>query len=83
MTQSKSKPLDAAWHPVPTKETPAMSRLKICVKSAGGYALMNIVLFVWQQKGLLANEAAVPAMWICALLAGYQLGKCIAKGVRA
>lgn len=82
MSTTKSKPMDAEWHPVPSKATPAVAVIRKCAKDAGVYALLNLILFVWQQKGLLENEAAVPAMWVCALLAGYQLGKCIAKGVR-
>ena len=82
MTTNKSKPMDAAWAPIPNKATPAVAMMKKCARDAGVYALLNLILFIWQQKGLLADAAAVPAMWVCALLAGYQLGKCIAKGVR-
>lgn len=79
---TKSKPMDAQWRPIPSKAAPTVALLKQCAQDAGGYALLNTVLFAWQQMGLLDTKAAVPAMWVCALLAGYQLGKCIAKGVR-
>lgn len=55
---------------------------KDCAKSVSLYAALNLVLFYWQQKGLLATQAATSAMWVCALLAGYQLGKCVARGLR-
>lgn len=79
---TKSKPMDATWHPVPSKASPTTALVKRCVEQAGVYALLNTVLFAWQEMGLLASEAAVPSMWVCALLAGYQVGKCVAKGVR-
>lgn len=78
---SKSKPMDAQWAPVKTKPT-TLDLAKDCAKSVSLYAALNLVLFYWQQAELLADEAAVPAMWVCALLAGYALGKCVARGVR-
>lgn len=76
---SKSKPMDAQWEPVKGKPT-TLDRIQACAKSVCLYATINLVLFYWQQSGLLADKAATPAMWVCALLAGYQLGKCIARG---
>lgn len=76
---SKSKPMDAHWEPVKPN---ALGRLQDCAKSVSVYAAANLILFYWQQAGLLADKAAVPAMWVCALLAGYQLGKCVARGLR-
>lgn len=76
---SKSKPMDAHWEPV--KPT-TIDRLKDCLSRMSVYAAANLILFYWQQAGLLADKAAVPAMWVCALLAGYQLGKCVARGLR-
>lgn len=78
---SKAKPMDAQWTPVKTKPT-ALDLAKDCAKSVSLYAALNLVLFYWQQNGLLADKAAVPAMWVCALLAGYALGKCVARGLR-
>lgn len=75
---SKSKPMDAQWEPV--KPT-TMDRLQDCAKSVGLYAALNLVLFWWQQAGYLDSKVAVPAMWVCALVAGYQVGKCITKGM--
>ncbi len=60
----------------------ALDLAKDCVKSVFLYATLNIILFIWQQKGLLESSAAVPAMWVCALLAGFALGKCVARGLQ-
>lgn len=75
MATSKSKPMDAQWEPVKGNPTP-LKRLEVCAKRVGLYAVLNIVLFWWQQAGYLDGKVAVPAMWVCALLAGYQIGKC-------
>lgn len=78
---SKSKPMDAQWEPV--KAAPGlMDQLKYCAQKITVYAIANLVLFVWQQKGLLDSSAAVPAMWICALLCGVAIGRCMVRGVR-
>lgn len=79
---TNSKPMDAVWRPIPGKAGTTMALVKRCAQNAGLYAMLNTVLFIWQQMGLLDSTAAVPAMWVCALLAGYQVGKCVAKGVR-
>lgn len=47
-------------------------RFRVCP-----YAGLNLVLFWWQQAGLLADKAAVPAMWVCAILMGAGIGRCI------
>lgn len=78
---SKSKPMDAQWEPVKGNPTP-LDRLGECAKSVSLYAALNLVLFWWQQAGYLDSKAAVPAMWVCALLAGYQVGKCITRGCK-
>lgn len=77
---SKAKPMDAQWAPVKKKPT-VLDLVADCAKSVSLYAALNLVLFYWQQKGLLATQAATPAMWVCALLAGYRLGVCIARGL--
>lgn len=76
---SKAKPMDAQWQPVKPN---TLDKLQDCAKSVSLYAALNLVLFYWQQKGLLATQAATPAMWVCALLAGFSLGKCVARGLQ-
>lgn len=78
---SKSTPIPARWEPVGKRPT-ALDKLKDCARRVSIYAIANIVLFWWQQADLLADKAAVPAMWVCALLGGVELGKCIARGLR-
>lgn len=77
---SKNKPVDAQWEPVKGKPT-FLDLLSECARNTCAYAAVNLILFYWQQNGLLAPSAATPAMWVCALLTGVSLGKAIAKSV--
>lgn len=76
---SKPVPVDSPFES-PKKRT--MELLRECARKVGLYAVLNLVLFWWRQAGYLIPEAAIPAMWVCALLTGYQLGKCVARGFR-
>lgn len=63
---------DAQWEPA--KVVTTMDKLIGCAKWAGLFGGLNGLLFYWQQAGLLASEAAVPSMVVCALLAGLSIG---------
>lgn len=76
---SKSNPADAQWEPVKGKPTP-LDMLKDCAQHVGLYAALNLVLFWWQAVGYLDSKAAVPAMWVCALAAGWSAGRCFSRG---
>lgn len=58
----------------PTKTVTSMDKLKECAKWAGLFGGLSTLLFYWQQAGLLASEAAVPSLIVCALLAGLSIG---------
>ncbi len=75
---TKGKPMDASWVPFRAKQG-FPDTLKECVKRVAFFAGLNLVLFWWQTAGYLADVAAVPAMWVCALLAGFSAGKCFRK----
>ena len=66
------KAADSQWEP--TKALTTMDKLIVCAKWAGLFGGLNGLLFYWQQAGLLASEAAVPSMVVCALLAGLSIG---------
>ena len=68
----KKREEDAQWEPV--KAITTMDKLIGCAKWAGLFGGLNGLLFYWQQAGLLASEAAVPSMVVCALLAGLSIG---------
>ncbi len=68
----KDKAVDAQWEP--TKAITTMDKLISCAKWAVLFGGLNGLLFYWQQAGLLASEAAVPSMVVCALLAGLIIG---------
>ncbi len=68
----KDKAVDAQLEPA--KAITTMDKLIICAKWAVLFGGLNGLLFYWQQAGLLASEAAVPSMVVCALLAGLIIG---------
>ena len=70
--ERKEKAVDAQWEPI--KAVTSMDKLIACAKWAGLFGGVNGLLFYWQQAGLLASEAAVPSMVVCALLAGLSIG---------
>ena len=72
---SRNNPVDARWGPAPENRKPF--NIKECVFHVLPYAGLNLVLFWWQQADLLADKAAVPAMWVCAILMGAGIGRCI------
>lgn len=80
MAKKYRKPVNAYYQPV--KETNGRKHLESCVKWVALFAVLNLVLFYWQQKGLLADSAAIPAMWVCALLGGCGIGATVVGGVR-
>lgn len=63
---------DASWAPV--KEPNWMDRLKSCGKWAMLFGSISVLLFYWQQAGLLDPKAAVPSLIFCALGAGLTVG---------
>lgn len=63
---------DAEWHPV--KPHSWMDGLKSCAKWALTFGGLNMLIFYWQQAGLMAESIAVPCMWVCCALAGYGVG---------
>lgn len=73
MAKKYKKPINAYWEPVKEPKS-GKKRLESCVKWVALFAALNLVLFYWQQKGLLADSAGIPAMWVCALLGGCGIG---------
>ena len=70
--RKKDQAVDAQWEPA--KVITTMDKLICCAKWAVLFGGLNGLLFYWQQAGLLASEAAVPSMVVCALLAGLSIG---------
>jgi hypothetical protein len=52
-----------------------MAKLKACAKGAWLYGCISLLLFWWQQAGLLDSRAAVPSFIVLALLVGVQIGR--------
>lgn len=69
---TENKNDDAEWHPVKPRNW--MDGLKACVKWGMTFGGLNMLIFYWQQAGLMADSIAVPCMWVCCALAGYGVG---------
>lgn len=70
----KNRPaMDGQWAKPNTAST--IAKLKACVKSASIYSGISLLLFWWQQTGMLASKAAIPSFIVLALLAGLQIGR--------
>ena len=63
---------DAEWHPVKPRNW--MDGLKECAKWALTFGGLNMLIFYWQQAGLMAESISIPCMWVCCALAGYGVG---------
>ena len=62
------------WFPV--KKAPDwQDRLKNSAKWSLTFGALSVVIFYWQQTGLMDPAAAVPSLYACALLAGWGVGK--------
>lgn len=72
---------DATWQP-PNHAPSFLDRLKAGVKYAFGFGGLNLLIFYWQQSGLMDASIAVPSMCVCAALAGWGVGINFAKGNR-
>jgi hypothetical protein len=52
-----------------------MDSLKGCAKSVMLFGGLSVLVFYWQQAGLMAESIAVPSMCVCTALAGLGVGK--------
>lgn len=67
----------------PAKPAPNwMDNLKECVKSVAIFGGLNLLIFYWQQTGLMDASIAMPSMCVCAALAGFGVGKNFVKECR-
>lgn len=69
-----SKAVDAHWEPV-RPEPNWMDNLKASAKAVLLFGGLSLLIFYWQQAGLMAESIAVPSMCICTALAGWGAGR--------
>lgn len=70
----KDKPINAQWELV--KPDPDwLDRLKSAAKWMLPWSALCLLVFYWQQAGLMDSAAAVPSMCFCTLMAGFGAGK--------
>ena len=48
--------------------------IKSCV-SVLGFSCLTLLIFFWQDAGLMAISVAEPSMCVCSALAGFSIGK--------
>ncbi len=71
---TKKDPVNAQWEPA--KPDPNwLDNLKACVKHAAIFGGLSLLVFYWQQAGLMDSSVAVPTMCVCTALAGLGVGK--------
>lgn len=75
------KPVGNLWE-CPKPDPNWMDKLRECVKWAGCFGGLSLLVFYWQQEGLMAASIAVPTMCVCTALAGWGIGKNVAGGKR-
>lgn len=76
--EPKTEPKDAQWCPV--KPDPNwLDRLKDTAKWVGCCGGLSMLFFYWEQTGQMLHSASFPSVVICALLAGFGVGKNVAK----
>lgn len=67
----------------PAKPEPNwMDKLKSCAVWAGGFGALNLLIFYWQQTGLMDGSISVPCMWVCCALGGFGVGRNLVGGKR-
>lgn len=66
---------DAKYAHVPKYAPNLFDRLKGCAKWAVTFGSLSMLIFYWQQTGLMDPAAAVPSMCACTCLAGFGVGK--------
>lgn len=66
------KPMDAEYKPVKTWYDPKTVNL---VKWTVIFIGLEYLVFYWMQTGQMQESAAMPSMIVCALLAGFSVGK--------
>lgn len=70
---------DAEWETVPGYAEKA-SNIWGCVKYAVLFGGLTLLLYYWQQSGLMDASVAVPSMLVCSALAGWGVGKNSKRG---
>ena len=75
-----NKAVDAQWEPA-RPEPNWMDNLKACAKSVLLFGGLSVLVFYWQQAGLMAESISVPTMCVCTALAGWGAGRNIKRGL--
>lgn len=66
--------MDARWEPV--KAAPNwMDKLKACAFGVLTFGGLSLLLWFWEQAGLMDASVAVPSMCVCTGMVGLTIGK--------
>lgn len=66
------------WQP-PKPDPNELDRLKAAAKWSALFGGLCLLIFYWQQTGLMDPAAAMPCMLTCMLLTGVNIGKNLKK----
>lgn len=69
------KPIEKPAEEAPMDKPNWHTRLMMCVKHSWVFGAVSMLVFYWQQVGLMDSAAAVPTMYACALMLGLSVGK--------
>lgn len=76
--RAKDKPVNAQWEPV--KPDPNwMDKLKNCAVLTAPFSCLTMLVFYWNEAGLMADSIAIPSMLFCACVAGLGIGRVVSK----
>ena len=73
-----NKALDTKFEPARPAPN-AMDKLKAAAKGSLLTSALCLLVFYWQQTGLMDSAAALPSMLACMLLTGVNIGKAVTK----
>lgn len=69
---------DGKWEPVKPKPN-WMDKLKSCAMLTAPFSALTLLVFYWNEAGLMDSSIAVPSMIFCACLAGLGIGRVVSK----
>ena len=73
-----AKPITAQWEPVKS-EPNFLDKLKSCVMAVAPCSCLTMLVWYWNEAGLMAESIAIPSMIVSACLAGLGIGKVVSK----
>lgn len=71
--------MDAEWEQQNEDGNPIIDFITACIKPTILFGGLIAICIYWQNAELMAPAAAIPTMMVCAMLAGFYIGKQVRK----